>query len=146
MICNLKTLERRSGAFEFSLWDEQMQARPLFFRESATAEKILRSWIVQETRSIPPSVQHQNHLLINLIRSMPPLWNHPSMYVHTHSRDRSWHLLTSTSAGTMTLRMKSCSEATQILYSTTRADSKPEVKMNSRRWRYSFWSAHLPWN
>src|SRR5437879_2927080 len=43
-ICQLKkTLERGSGAFEFSLWDEQTRARPPSFRESATPQKNQRS-------------------------------------------------------------------------------------------------------
>ena len=42
-----------------------------------------------KVNTILPSVQHQNHLLINPIRSMAPLWNHPSMYVRTHAKDRS---------------------------------------------------------
>jgi len=61
----LKILERSSVAFEFSLWDEQMRARPPSFRESATPQKNPRSSVVMETRLIPTFVGHQNHLTFN---------------------------------------------------------------------------------
>ena len=77
------------------------------------------------------------------IRSMLMQWSHQSMYVCTHWRTVLGKLMIHISVGTTTSKMNWCSEATQILSFMTHADLKPEVKMNSRRWRNSFRSARL---